>query len=256
MKTVLIAGRMGTGKDTVSEILAKHGWERVALADRIKQHCHALFGFSRETLFGPSAKRNEIQDWPDFVWEEVFYRGGHLIEEIWMTLAAGSSAYRMCKERFTQEDVSRELLTFLKNCRRQAHEGKFSARYALQQMGTEFGRAMRDDVWIVAAEFAIDQLRRGYAYDPLTGVDFESYGKKPVPVGVVITDCRFPNEARHFKSIGAKVYWIDASRRLETPPSTHASEPDMPAFDGLLDGVLDNNDTVRELAERVIEVTQ
>lgn len=60
----------------------------------------------------------------------------------------------------------------------------FSPRKALQLLGTEWGRALDVDMWVkIGIEKAKQKLRDGYP-------------------GVVITDCRFPNEVGHVKAAG------------------------------------------------------
>lgn len=50
----------GSGKDTIAEqLVSKHGFVSVALADPMKRFCMEVFGFTDEQLWGPSEKRNE-----------------------------------------------------------------------------------------------------------------------------------------------------------------------------------------------------
>jgi len=280
VKIIAVAGRMGTGKDTISDILAESGWQRVALADRIKQCVHKLFAFDRATLFGPSDNRNRVWHENEIDWNRAFFNAGLWYEEFYVMMAAGSrlSSY---KGDLRMRDTTEKLYEFVSASRVAAMHDKFSARWALQQLGTEYGRSMRDDVWIVNAEHTIDAIQRGYRYDPLTGIDYSREGFGGSPPGVIITDCRFRNEAEHFRAVGAKVYWIDASRRIGTQLYAHASEPDMAVFvnakayridasrqigtqlyahasepqmavfEGELDGVIDNNGTLADLATEV-----
>lgn len=250
MKIIAVAGRMGTGKDTVAEILASEGYKRVALADALKQITHHVFGFDRDTLFGPSNQRNKLVHFTDEQWCDIFFRGGDFTERLCTIMMSGSNT-RKNISNFDGIKVRAEFHKCLKWCRQADLEGRFSARLALQLLGTEFGRALRDDVWIVNLEYAIHEIDFGYAYDPLTGIDLDDLALKNAPVGVVITDCRFPNEAEAVRQWGGKVFWIDASTRLVIPPSTHASEPDREAFEGLLTGDIDNNG---DLAALEVEV--
>ena len=88
---------------------------------------------------------------------------------------------------------------------------------------------------------------------------------------VVITDCRFRNEAENIRARGGKVYWLDADKRvvqkkkswyerfqakLRGQPSLflHASEPGREVFNGTLDGVIDNNGTLVDLVHEVQRV--
>lgn len=55
-----IHGFAGSGKDTAADVLAADGWLRRALADAMKHICQDLFDWDPERLWGPSAKRNEV----------------------------------------------------------------------------------------------------------------------------------------------------------------------------------------------------
>ena len=253
MKIIAVAGRMGTGKDTVAEILAAKGFQRVALADVLKQIVHRVFGFDRETLFGPSDARNRTVHFTDDEWCDIFFRGGDFTERLCTIMMAGSNT-RKNTSNFNGQDVRRAFHRYLQWCRQRDIEGRFSARVALQLLGTEFGRTLRDDVWIVNLEYAIHEIGFGYPYDPLTGLDYERFSPDQKPTGVVITDCRFPNEAEAVHQWSGEVSWIDASKRLVIPPSTHASEPDREAFEGLLTGDIDNNGSLPDLEREVLRV--
>ena len=260
VKILVVAGRMGTGKDSVADQLLGYGWQRVALADVLKQYCHKIFGFDEETLFGPSAARNRIVQPGEISWTDVFYRAGRIVEELSVTMMAGSRVLTDDTDRnhLTQNIVADAFCVFLNDCYAQDQKGTFSARYALQKLGTEFGRSLRPNAWLVHAESVIHDIEMGYRYSPLTGVDWLNgcgVDGNVKPVGYVITDCRFPNEAEFFKKMGAKVVWIDASKRVPKPENRHASEPDEKDFEGLTDDTINNNGSILDLAEEVRRVT-
>lgn len=83
--------------------------------------------------------------------------------------------------------------------------GGLTPRHALQQLGTEWGRAMHEDVWV---RFALDRARlafpRGYR-------------------GVVISDVRFENEARAIIEKGGEI-WCVSRPGAATTASVHTSE--------------------------------
>lgn len=252
MKIVALAGRMNTGKDSAGLILAEKGWQRVALADVLKQWCHRLFGFDRETLFGPSELRNRIVPYGEVNWEAVFYRAGRMLETVWLTFV---SSHGTTGARLTQDDVSIPFFEFLSDCQSAAQEGRFSARYALQKLGTEFGRKLYDGVWLDHLMLVASELDGHHPYDEMLGIQWNTYSPDYEPAGIYVTDCRFPNEAEYLRARGGKVYWIDADRRVPTPENRHASEPLASDFDGLLDGVIDNNgplENLRAEVERVV----
>ena len=49
---IALSGASRSGKDTVAEYLARHGYERVAVADRLKQAVEFVFGLSARQLWG------------------------------------------------------------------------------------------------------------------------------------------------------------------------------------------------------------
>jgi hypothetical protein len=57
---IMLSGQAGSGKDTVAHFLVKnHGAVSIAQADPMKRLAMKLFGFSEETLWGPSERRND-----------------------------------------------------------------------------------------------------------------------------------------------------------------------------------------------------
>lgn len=122
-------------------------------------------------------------------------------------------------------------------------------RYALQQLGTNWGRNCYDDVWI---EYALRVARRleegGCYYDVRTGLRFttEVEGVMEARKNVVISDVRFKNEVKALREAGALV-WRVRRKGYEEPRWNHPSEteqteiPDQ-AFHGIIlnEGSLDD----------------
>ncbi len=62
-KIIGITGRAGAGKDTVANLLVEHhGFHRLAIADKIKDGCAAMFGIDRG-LFDDRDKKEVVIDW-------------------------------------------------------------------------------------------------------------------------------------------------------------------------------------------------
>jgi len=56
-----VCGAIGAGKDTVANILVdKFGFKRVAFADKLKEACRIIYGFSDEQLYGTQAQKEAI----------------------------------------------------------------------------------------------------------------------------------------------------------------------------------------------------
>jgi len=104
-----------------------------------------------------------------------------------------------------------------------------SPRYAMQTLGTEWGRVcMGQDFWV---NLLVQKVQRFFAHEH-----------------VVIDDCRFPNEARAVQQdLGGKVWRI--SRGVGTVASMHASEVDQIGV--VADTVVLNNGTIDDLLSKV-----
>lgn len=83
----------------------------------------------------------------------------------------------------------------------------FSPRYAIQRLGTEYGRAMmRDDVWIKRAEL-------------------EHKNNRESGIGTVITDVRFENEAQWIRAQpNSMLIYIEVPGLVKDARYKHASE--------------------------------
>lgn len=100
-----------------------------------------------------------------------------------------------------------------------------SIREYLQRLGTEAGRqTLWDSIWVDAA---------------LTGHDEDAK--------LVVTDCRFPNEAQAIVDLGGKIWRI--RRTGVGPANSHASETSLD--DWPWDECIDNNGTLEEFHEKV-----
>jgi hypothetical protein len=104
-------------------------------------------------------------------------------------------------------------------------------RKMLQEWGTEVSRnSFHRDIWILSLQRQI-----------LTNPD-----KK-----YVITDCRFENEARALKALGARLISIERSRKREWggEEPLHSSEAGLPVE--LIDTVIDNNGSLEEFLNKI-----
>lgn len=104
--------------------------------------------------------------------------------------------------------------------------GGKSPRYAMQTLGTEWGRyTIGRDLWVNAWRAAVDKL--------------------PAGVPVVVDDCRFPNEAEAVRAAGGILVRIN--RPCAGIASTHESEAH--ALDTT--ATLENSTTLRILFDQV-----
>lgn len=200
-----VTGRAGSGKDTVADVLVKeHGFVKIALADEIKRICRKVFDFSEEQLWGASSKRNE----PD-----RRYPRDH-----------SSKLSPHCECCGVDMDVFWDTPCYL------------TPRYALQQLGTEWGRNCYKNVWVdltlrVAEELLKGSYRDdsggmgGASYDAKTGVTFYPAVDWLEPVrGVVISDVRFPNEVLAIRAKLGKIWKTSHGDGLTGAAGAHESE--------------------------------
>lgn len=251
MRFVGLAGNLGSGKDTVAELLkVRHGFVVVAFADELKRVARRLFMYSEYTLFGPSDVRNLVDA-----------RAAHA--SYWTDVARQMAAhapyvcglFAAAPEPPPDEVVLRRLGALIDDCK--TRSDVLTARYVLQRLGTEWGRSLWPKVWIHRVARDVAAIRRGHAYDRIDGLSETPVGR---PRGVAVSDTRFPNEGYEIRGGGGRCIWVDADVRKPLPPELrHASEPTRAAFrvEGptgvvdLIDYDIDNNGALEALPARV-----
>ena len=234
----------GAGKDTAADYtLRVYGGEKISLADPLKRFCRAILGFSEAQLWGPSANRNkpdpryagplrvstaniararlreQASDWLDEVIPEASMAQRTLASE---TLDA-----------WLEDVLAQQLIT---------------PRYALQTLGTEWGRQLDENIWLLYADR--DAAKR----------KVEGFG--------VVPDCRFLNEAKFIRDCGGLLIEIvrpgyDGSDAMSAGVAAHASEMDRirdaEKFKKYVTHTINNNSTLdafhRRIAEALTEVT-
>lgn len=224
MKIVGLTGVAGSGKDTAAELLVRdHGFVRVALADGMKRICAEVFGFTNDQLWGPSEKRNA----PDARFPRA--HAGPVMGRCYC-----------CGIDLDDVDACNATPCFL------------TPRHALQQLGTEWGRACFEDVWVQHAMFVAGQvLDAGCPYAPEIGPrPRHPDDDAPFARGVVISDVRFDNEARAIRSAGGRVVRIlRGGAGLAGAAAAHTSESGVDL--ALIDSILPNHGTLDDLAADV-----
>lgn len=108
-----------------------------------------------------------------------------------------------------------------------------SYRKMAQTLGTEWGRdIIHPDLWVIAAGKRLQQLSKAGCR------------------GVVISDCRFPNEAAYIRTHGKLVHLRGRQMKLATDGQGHASEEGVPfaiKTDELLFNTSDHESLYRQL---------
>lgn len=109
-----------------------------------------------------------------------------------------------------------------------------SARTLAQTLGTEWGRdQVHPDLWITLAMRQLDIAEQCDAS------------------GAVITDVRFPNEARAIRQRGGRVWWIEPNDRLPSTTDGHCSESSLSVYD--IDRCVPNDTDIGDLGLSILQ---
>lgn len=256
LSIVGVSGNIGSGKDTVADYLvAKHGFTKIALADPIKHLGYHVFGFSEEQLWGPSDRRNGVDDRYNTVemWNLAQYRlemyGHEYVERV-----TGET------EAKTVEAAYKHLVHWF--CYLRDHyTGKLSPRIMLQTLGTEWGRdAVGPNLWIDCLLRTTRKLLNEegdmvpYGYDRLEGLKVRKLKGFKMPAGVVVSDVRFENEFKQIQSMGGAVMRVmrpsSDAQAATIGVAGHASETQ--DFDAAnFNFILNNDKTLTDLYANV-----
>ena len=213
MKKILIpVGAAGSGKSTVAKFLGSILLERSAFGDTdapvafdafaapLKEFAGHIFGFSWQTLYGPSASRNQEFPWTmaehDVALAKFADGDGDWSDDSWYaSLGCTVPAHDAVKA------LHRWFLGLSRQCR---ETGVITARHVLQTLGTEWGRALDENIWIDAFVSRHDRRHGGQ--------------------GITIAeDGRFLNEPQ--RTDGFPVLVVRPG--LAALPGAHASEQDV-----------------------------
>lgn len=128
-------------------------------------------------------------------------------------------------------------------------------RFALQTLGTEWGRTCYENIWIDYGLHVANTVLEGHGYDPHRGVVLRTRADPPRVPGVVFSDLRFQNEFDAFRKAGALMVRI---HRPATAPIVgmpgHASERDQHVIpDSAFDVVLSNTASLDHLYWQIAE---
>lgn len=208
-RIIALAGRAGSGKNTVAKLLNAH---EVSFAEPLKRFCQEVFAFTDAQVWGPSEERNK----PDRRYPRVFAcrcsSGVDIHGQRWVVTPMVA-----CGDCAGTGTVTQHL----------------TPREALQTLGTEWGRAMYENVW---AELGV---RRALA--------------APADL-VMITDCRFTNEAKAVRDAGGEVWRIvRPGAGLAGGAGLHPSEVEQESreFLALVTRTIENTGTLDDLRRAV-----
>jgi hypothetical protein len=232
---------LGTGKDTVADLLvSNHEFVKVALADPMKRICATLYKFSYEQLWGPSQARNAV--------DKRYRREWHVLNRDGKCSCCGALYYE--GRGWVPEQCY------------------LTPRYALQLLGTEWGKFCYRDTWV---QHLLDDIAPALLMDAGGGHDYDKYRRMSYRPelglvdrgetegahgdrirGLVISDVRFEDEVRRIKNRGGRVVLV--YRKVDAVPGgpnlEHQSEADLNKYssdDPIWDDVIPNTGTVEDL---------
>ena len=243
---VFLAGPMRSGKDTVAQILEDdYGYVVVGLADALKRDTAWLFDFDDRAFWG--------------TFEEKAAPLAEPLDEGAIYAVATSDTYfskwaHLWIDRFHERvpfpRVSEQLRAALLPV-----APITTPRVLLQRMGTEFGRALWEDVWVEEVARTQAKIAEGRVYFRRDGV-LSHLRTRRSPAPIVVPDVRFLSEARYaVEKLSAPVFWIDAEKRVPRDPRfAHASEPVIGDLGPYVTDVINNNGTQEALRGEVRRV--
>jgi hypothetical protein len=230
-----ILGFAQTGKDTIANLLAEHGAQKIGFADELKRITMQLFGFTPEQMWGTK----EQKEAPDLRYPRL-----HSIT--YYNDEPGSVRVKClcCGLESPSDDIDVVNATYEAPC-------YLNGRYALKTLGTEGARACWDGIWVQKAVQNARGIERGLWYDVRQGFG-TSFHDHAAPTTAVFIDCRFENEVVGIQAAGGRVYRIKRPG-YEKPMFDHPSETEQLRIpDDKLQGVIHNDGTLEDLKAKAI----
>jgi len=240
---ILICGNAGAGKDTVADMLGRATQGAlIAQATPIKEFAKKVFGFSNESLFGPSDARNQPDarydlntDQGPMSWADVYQSMDEWANEFAMTHLNHLSQPEYDRAAQVMANWFGALMLEHGLVLQKSDEGYpmllinnlnapvLTPRRVLQTFGTEFGRAVDTFLW---TNLALKTCQEAL-------IDNHSVA--------IITDGRFRSEVLAVKKVGGTVVKIVTPTTGEKL-NGHASETELDTIpDSWFDVILLNN---------------
>jgi len=159
---VTLFGKAGSGKSTVASLIHANvpNTNIIAFSDPIKELGYSLFGFSDDQLYGPSEKRNVIDQRYNFraMWDKVEQAAPAMglawIEKYNILMKEPNDAFG------PYDGESQIFAKWLRDLEAQTIGSGvgLSPRMFLQSLGTDFGRKLDNALWTVIAFNRADEL--------------------------------------------------------------------------------------------------
>ena len=263
-----ISGKIGSGKDTVGRIIEyltcpvmgiqvemkdwvykpdysnfQPNWQIVKFADALKDVICILTGCTREQLEDENFKNNKLPDeWIRYGYADGFFK----------YYKNGKEETKMNNVQCDKERYELEYKTNWET----SYKVHPTYRELLQYIGTDLLRnQLHENVWVNAL-FNNYKCIGNYEFSEMYLKEHpNSNPTEPIYPNWIITDVRFPNEAKAIKDMGGII--VRVNRINSTPQtiyvnkqnSTHPSETALDTYE--FDYVIDNNDTLENLISKV-----
>lgn len=211
-----LCGQAGSGKSFIADILQKkYNYKSMSFADPLKRICQDTFKFSDMQLWGPSEARNT----PDLRYPRP---------------CRGCAGCGYLDDDSQCESCNGAGKTYL------------TPREALQKLGTEWGRACFENIWVkytinTAQKLLTNKTGPWLPYSPSKGLGQLPSWTEEIS-GVVISDVRFQNEIDGIVNAGGKVVRIKRdTTTLKGSAAQHSSEVEQSTIpDSAFNHVLQN----------------
>jgi len=240
-----ISGKLGSGKDTAADIIQKlyPFFLRKLFADKLKDFTCSILGCTREELENREFKEDELE-------EEWWYYESYSGEKV---------NYLDVEDHDKFDSLSWELI-------------KLTPRRIMQLVGTEVRNLIHPNLWVNA--MFQDYRLIGIRSEPLDSPhNVGSYDMLTFP-NWIITDVRFPQEAKAIEERGGILIRIERDTELRFPEfwkefqesgfeewdaylmangqyarAYHASETSLDNYE--FDHIIQNNDSLEELEDKI-----
>lgn len=243
-RIVGVVGKKGSGKDTAADGLASDFYVKRSFATPLKEFLIKGLDFPEEALYGPSQMRNTpVTFQPSIVvGKDAPDRITMAQREFASKVAAAIGRDVDDMSRWLDDFILKEVFhskctveirpVFLTRTVTHVHAYQWTARRILQQLGTEWGRALDPDIW---CKIAVQGLQEENAR-------------------TVFSDCRFINEAAKIRELGGPVIRIYRPA-TDSTKDKHQSETEMDtaAFKEHVTHTVVNDGTREELHAKVSE---
>lgn len=228
-----ISGKKQHGKDTVAKMIAELSgiaFENKKFAGKLKQIVCLIIGCTMEQLEDPVFKETPLGD----EWK-VFYIAANGKSIDTHVFESEEKLYDFYGEG-TEEDTAKSKIISVV-------EENLTPRKILQLLGTEGGRnIIHPNIWCTAT--MVDYKQSRY----FVGEQEHAYQTEDIWPNWIITDVRFPNEAKAVKDAGGIL--IRVNRPNAKSGDSHPSETALDDYDGW-DYVIENDGDLEQLKVKV-----